>query len=97
MPPQLITSNLLLAIDGSSHADAAIQFVQALPLPKKLSNQYHFCADSTQCSISCSSRKSANKSGKEQLQDTQDKPDSHSPHNRLSSRTDRRLCGRAQT
>lgn len=34
MPPQLITRNLLLAIDGSTHADAAIQFVRAMPLPE---------------------------------------------------------------
>ena len=34
MPPKQITRNLLLAIDGSTHADAAIQFVRAMPLPE---------------------------------------------------------------
>lgn len=34
MHPQIITRNLLLAIDGSTHADAAIQFVRAIPIPE---------------------------------------------------------------
>jgi nucleotide-binding universal stress UspA family protein len=34
MTPQRNTRNLLLAIDGSEHADSAIQFVCAMPLPE---------------------------------------------------------------
>jgi nucleotide-binding universal stress UspA family protein len=34
MTPQRNTRNLLLAIDGSEHADSAIQFVCEMPLPK---------------------------------------------------------------
>jgi nucleotide-binding universal stress UspA family protein len=34
MPPQRNTRNLLLAIDGSEHADSAVQFVRAMPLPE---------------------------------------------------------------
>lgn len=34
MPPKTATQNLLLAVDGSVHANAAVQFVTELPLPQ---------------------------------------------------------------